>query len=360
MTRRTHHTLRNRHAAARIAATWLLLFSAYIPSLAQRELATISSVRSDSILFLDRDITNLQLFPLLVDQEVSPQPFALPKRPLPEAVAHWQNEVAPHLNAVGSFGETTQSEGYTAVANLYEAASLWFATGEGAYIDAVEKALFGALPATMFSSPDAVERAVAAQAMIDASQIVYATDSLGLYVNFYLNTFAHIVTTQGQTYNVDISTTMPWGGMMKLRIRTPQQQAIPLTLRLRIPSWVDEAPAIYVDGIEQDYTVERGYALIHRTWKYYDEVYMLFNVVPKPTTLGGRTRWSGGPITYCMEDTACAPSQYDIELLGEDAMTHHPVYALTTTQQADTTQLILRPYMDLPPQKRRIWHQQAE
>ena len=178
---------------------------------------------------------------------------------------------------------------------------------------------------------------------------------VGLYVNLYINTFAHIVTPRGQDYMVDIITSMPWEGMTKLRLRSPGKHTVEATLRLRIPEWQETPLPIYVNGIEYDYNIQRGYAIITRSWQADDEVYIPFNVVPRRVVENGRTMWRGGPIVYCLNDSLQCNARADIQYCGEDPETRHPIYALSSTTPGDTTKHVLRPYFDLPPEKRNIW-----
>ena len=341
--------------AISLATLFLLLLAKPPQACAQQIAHEIAWTRSDSIVFLDRDITNFQLFALLVNRDAAPAPFVPPTPSLAHALTRWKESVLPALNPVGSTDEMQQGEGFTAVANFYEAAFLWLSTGDAGYMDAIERCLMGSLPATMFYSTDIVERSVAAAAVMDASQLVYATDSVGLYVNLYINTFAHIVTPRGQDYMVDIITSMPWEGMTKLRLRSPGKHTVEATLRLRIPEWQETPLPIYVNGIEYDYNIQRGYAIITRSWQADDEVYIPFNVVPRRVVENGRTMWRGGPIVYCLNDSLQCNARADIQYCGEDPETRHPIYALSSTTPGDTTKHVLKPYFDLPPEKRNIW-----
>ena len=313
-------------------------------------------VRSDSVTFLDRDITNFQLFPRLVSPIVDkPQPLYPPRAPLAELERQWRERVLPALNAVGGSGSETEAQGYAAVANFYDAQTLWLLTGEARYVDAMERALTGGLPAAMFSSPDASERLLCAQAVMDASQLVYATDTAGLYVNFYLNTMAHVATPQFN-FMLDQLTAMPFGPMVKLRLRVPDGAALPLALHLRLPEWAVDVPEIYVNGHEADYDVERGYAVIRRTWRARDEVYMLFDLSPRLVSDGGNSFLRCGSIVYCPQDSIAADAVAWVEPAGADTLSRHPLYDLCYQAGSDTVCTRLRPYFETPQPLRRHLH----
>lgn len=316
---------------------------------------TMRLIRSDSVSFLDRDVTNFQLFALLVDEKVEPKPTIFPSQPTEFLIQHWQEATLPCLNAVGGIGDESIQQGYAVVATFYEAATLWQLTGEANYADVMERALMGGLPATMMSSPDATERCVAAQAVMDASQMVYTTDSLGIFVNFFLNTMAHVCTPEGLDLLIDQATQMPFGPMMKLRLRDINGKNATFTLRLRLPEWGTSHPEIFINGHETDYEVERGYAVIHRTWRPYDELYMVFDILPKGIVKGDRTMFRCGPVVYCPQDSIPSDTQLRLFEGGEDELSHHPIYTLQYTQGNDILKTSLRPYFETPPLKRHIW-----
>ncbi len=314
--------------------------------------APIMPVRSDSVVFLNRDVTNWQLLSLMVDRDVSPSPIALPQRPLDTLIKHWQEATAPRLNLVGGFGDLRPIQGYAAVATFYEAAALWLRTGSAEYIDALERTLMGGLPDAMFHSPDAMERALAAQAMIDASQLVYATDSAGLYVNFYLNTFAHIVRGDTTDIIVDQSTAMPWQGMVKLRVQSGNHRTLVTTLRLRLPEWADERPTLFINGHETDYNVQQGYAVIRRQWMRYDELYLVFNTLPRPIDVAGGQVFRCGPVVYCAQEIKSTFKPHILSAAAPDEQTGHPRYSLSSANPSDSSQVMLCPYFEVEPSSR--------
>ena len=95
-------------------------------------------------------------------------------------------------------------------------------------------------------------------------------------------------------------------------------------MHIRIPGWAVDKPIpatcilslvqqhhaipIYVNGKQIDYTTDKGYAVINRTWKKGDKVTIDFPMeVEKVTAIDsvkadkGRFALQRGPIVYCLE-----------------------------------------------------------
>ena len=54
--------------------------------------------------------------------------------------------------------------------------------------------------------------------------------------------------------------------MVRLLLQLHCEPSTVFTLRVRIPWWVQGKPVVTIDGAEQDFEVEGGYLLLHRTW----------------------------------------------------------------------------------------------
>lgn len=330
------------------------LLAASLSVYAQPLLPVVRPVCGDSVVFFSRDATNWPLLALTVDRDAAPSPIAIPSKSLELQLSHWQNATLPNLNLVGGSGDATTIQGYSAMATFYEAAALWMLTGESQFIDAIERALFGGLPDAMFHSPDAMERAMAAKAMADASQMVYGTDTTGVFVNFYLNTFAHIVTPDSLDVVIDQSTTMPWGPMTRIRLSGKGREPVTLALRIRIPEWLTEKPIIYVNGHDTEYTMARGYAVIRRKWTYGDELYMTFDTTPKPCAVESGNVVRCGPVVYCTTDSLPNAGLLRIEAAAPDEQTGHPLYALKPADAGSIESAVLRPFFEATPVRRQI------
>ena len=114
----------------------------------------------------------------------------------------------------------------------------------------------------------------------------------------------------------------PWDGSLSFIINPAS--AISFNLHLRIPGWArNEAipstlyqfennsnakPVIKVNGQSIDYTIEKGYVSIKRTWKKNDQVEMILpmeirKIVANPKVPDdlGKMALQRGPLIYCAE-----------------------------------------------------------
>jgi DUF1680 family protein len=142
----------------------------------------------------------------------------------------------------------------------------------------------------------------------------------------------------------------PWDGNVKITVKPEKPQ--PFTLKIRIPSWVQNVPAPgslyhYTDKQEESYQVsvngklqaqktdKEGYLEITRTWEAGDEVELQFPMQVRTVEADekvkdnvGKYAVERGPLVYCMEEidnpsgfvkTAFPPifsTEWDSDLLG--------------------------------------------
>jgi len=137
-----------------------------------------------------------------------------------------------------------------------------------------------------------------------------------------------------QRVKVQQTTEFPWNGRVSIAI--DPERASSFTLKLRIPGWCSNA-SVSVNGARLQANVERGYAVIERTWKSGDRVELELNMdvqrvyaTSKVRMNCGRVALQRGPLVYCLEEAdngpdlnafALAPStklgvRHDSKLLG--------------------------------------------
>lgn len=181
---------------------------------------------------------------------------------------------------------------------------------------------------------------------------IYAQDAAGIYVNLYVGSTAKI---QGATRTVRLqqTTEYPWNGDVQIKVLATKGG--PFDLHLRIPGWCEGSTApedlyqaephprsggahLKVNGKPvTTFTIEHGYATLHRAWKSGEVVQLTLDMPVQRIRANeqvaadrGRVALMRGPVVYCFEgadngaavqnlvlppDTAFTP-EYRREVLG--------------------------------------------
>jgi DUF1680 family protein len=278
----------------------------------------------------------------------------------------WENTVSKKIyvqggiGAVGSgerFGDnydlpnaTAYNETCAAIANVYWNHRMFLLHGHAKYIDVLEKSLYNGLISGVgmdgksFFYTNAMEikdsfnhhdREATRSGWFPCSccptnitrlipsvpGYVYAVRDNDLYVNLFILSNADLQLNKKKV-NIIQDNTYPWNGDLRFSINP--QSSMAFNLRLRIPGWAQneaipsdlysfKEPAsqkveIKINGKAVDYTVDKGYALISRTWKKGDIVEMKLpmdvrKVVANPKVKFdiGRVAIQRGPLIYCGE-----------------------------------------------------------
>ncbi|MFZ0428576.1 MAG: glycoside hydrolase family 127 protein [Acidobacteriota bacterium] len=151
----------------------------------------------------------------------------------------------------------------------------------------------------------------------------YGVQDPSIYVNLYASGTANLK-VGAKAVRILQQTRYPWEG--KIQLTVEPEAAGPFTLRLRIPGWarneanpdglyhfldtVDESPQISVNGQALDAPMEKGYAVIDRTWEPGDTVDLnlpmpIRRVIADERVEAdrGRVALQRGPVVYCLEGT---------------------------------------------------------
>lgn len=150
---------------------------------------------------------------------------------------------------------------------------------------------------------------------------IYAHTEKDLYINLFVGSQA-TVDISGQALQIQQDTRYPWEG--KIQISIEPERPLDMILHLRIPGWVQdlpvpsdlyrylgeasETPRLTVNGQPTDMIMEKGYALIRRTWNPGDNVTLTLpmpirRVLSHERVEANRTRVAleRGPLVYCVE-----------------------------------------------------------
>lgn len=257
-------------------------------------------VEADSLVIWGCEESDFRVIAMQADPHVRVRPLhakTADAASLPAWLQQWQ-QLLPSMDALGRVVEADQATSVVPTCNGVKlAGKLFLHTRDVQYMDAIERAAYHTfMPLARQDGPLHFEKRMAAQSLMDIMGMMYATDSLGVYVNFYRNSSAHIRTSAFDVI-IDQLTEMPHGKRVKLRMGGRIKGQQPLVVRLRMPYWCygnlpagqpytltgvpDKLPVVYVNGREAFYKMENGYLVINRKWNRGDEVFFDFPFEPQ-------------------------------------------------------------------------------
>ncbi|NLU91115.1 glycoside hydrolase family 127 protein [Chitinophaga sp. Ak27] len=271
----------------------------------------------------------------------------------------WEDVVDRKLYITGGIGATGAGEAFgaayelpnmsayaetcAAIANVYWNNRMFLLHGDSKYIDVLERTLYNGLLSGVSISGDRFfyPNPLASMGQHQRSAwfgcaccisnmtrflpsmpgYVYAQKDNDLYVNLFVGDAATIQLKAGKVGIVQ-QTDYPWNGKDDITINTAKPTAF--TLKVRIPGWAENRPVpgnlyfeednsavtipILLNGQPLHYTVEKGYAVIKRTWKKGDKVTIdlpmdVKKVLAATPVKDDQYRFAleRGPIMYCLE-----------------------------------------------------------
>ncbi|HOV61266.1 MAG TPA: glycoside hydrolase family 127 protein [Candidatus Hydrogenedentes bacterium] len=278
----------------------------------------------------------------------------------------WERMVRARMYVTGGIGARRDGEAFgedyelpnrmayaetcAAIANCLWSWRMFLLHGDGKYMDVFERALYnGVIPGVSlqgdtFFYPNPLEsdgvfafnhgsaerqpwfgcsccptNIVRFIPSVPGFAIAHAGDLL--YVNLYLNAEATVAMPTG-TVRLDIQTDYPWDGHVRVTVH-PESPAT-FTLCPRVPGWAQDQPVpsdlytylpvdhagvtLTVNGTDTPLNLEKGFAMIRRTWKPGDTVELNLpmrprRVVAHPSVVDDRDRvvFERGPLVYCFE-----------------------------------------------------------
>ncbi|TWF41439.1 hypothetical protein FHW36_103243 [Chitinophaga polysaccharea] len=271
----------------------------------------------------------------------------------------WEDVVDKKLYITGGIGATGAGEAFgaayelpnmsayaetcAAIANVYWNNRMFLLHGDAKYIDVLERTLYNGLLSGVSISGDRFfyPNPLASMGQHQRSAwfgcaccisnmtrflpsmpgYVYAQKDNDLYVNLFVGNAATIQLKAGKVGIVQ-QTNYPWNGKDDITINTAKPTAF--TLKVRIPGWAENRPVpgnlyfeedsaaatvpILLNGQPLHYAVEKGYAVIKRTWKKGDKVTLDLPMEVKKVLAAApvkddqyRFALERGPIMYCLE-----------------------------------------------------------
>jgi uncharacterized protein len=272
----------------------------------------------------------------------------------------WEHVTDRNMYLTGGIGPSGHNEGFTedydlpnlsaycetcaSVGMVFWNSRMNRLTGESKYVDILERSLYnGALDGLSLSgdrffyenplaSDGTHKRAEWFGTACCPSNIARLVSSVGGYIygrasnGIYVNLFVASTTTiplAGTDVKVTMATNYPWDGDVTIALH-PKSQA-KFNVFVRIPGWAQNKPvpgslyrfldvsdaqwALRVNGKPASYTMNKGYAVVERTWKEGDSITLALpmpvrRVVSIDSVKANRNRVAiqRGPLVYCIEN----------------------------------------------------------
>jgi DUF1680 family protein len=277
----------------------------------------------------------------------------------------WQNVVSKKIYVQGSIGAvgsgerfgnnyelpnaTAYNETCAAISNVYWNHRMFLLHGDAKYIDVLEKTLYNglisgigldgksffytnAMQVTNFAHHD-LETARSgwfecsccptnlARLIPSLPGYMYAQKQNDVYVNLFINSNASL-NIQNTAVEIVQQNDYPWNGDLNFIINPKKQ--LSFNLLVRIPGWAGNQAIpsdlyqfqnsssaktiIKINGVEVNYTIDKGYTVLNKTWKAGDKVEVILPMEIKKVTANnfvkndiGKVALQRGPIMYCAE-----------------------------------------------------------
>ena len=299
----------------------------------------------------------------------------------------WSDVVERNMYITGGIGSSGNNEGFStdydlpneqaycetcaSVGMVFWNQRMNALTGEGEYIDVLEKSLYnGALDGLSLSGDHffygnplaslgkngrrewfgtACCPANIARLVASLGNYIYARSASDVWVNLFVGSNTTIP-IKGNTVSFQLQTKYPWDGHVTL-ISSPVKKTH-YALHLRIPGWArgiaspgglyqfadgDVLPfTITVNGRPAGYRLEKGYAVIDRDWKKGDRVELTLpmdirRVSAAQSVKADRDRIAlqRGPLIYCVEGADNEGQAWNILLPDQAVFTVEPRTVLT-------------------------------
>ena len=258
----------------------------------------------------------------------------------------WDDVVLTKMYVTGGIGSSRQNEGFTepydlpnydaycetcaSVGMVYWNARMNQLTGEGKYVDVLERSMYnGALAGVSLTGdrffyvnplashgdhhrrewygtaccPSQISRFLPS-----IGSYIYGTTDDALWVNLYVGSVTRVPVNGGEI-TLRQETSYPWDGEVILTVASlpkPMEKEV----RLRIPAWC-KSYGVAVNGEEiNPVTMEKGYVVIPKQWKEGDEITLNMDMpvemvasAPQVKENIGKRAVQRGPLVYCAEET---------------------------------------------------------
>ena len=282
---------------------------------------------------------------------------------LPALHAIWEHLTVAQMYITGGIGSSRHNEGFTedfdkpnreaycetcaSVGMVFWNQRMNMFSGEGKYIDILERSLYNGTLAGMSVSGDlffyvnplssdgthhrkpwygtACCPSQLSRFIASVGGYIYALSDDAVWVNLYVGSSTKVRVPKANTeVAVAMETDYPWNGVVKMTVN-PEQPAR-FAVKLRIPSWC-ESYSVRVDGKLVKAKVHDGYLTIDRKWSKESEIILDMDMTvrvltddPRVKANEGRKAIQRGPLVYCIEQTD-NPDMDNARILKNDVYT---------------------------------------
>src|SRR5688572_3921386 len=294
----------------------------------------------------------------------------------------WHDVVEKKLYITGGIGATGAGEAFgsayelpnmsayaetcAAIANVYWNSRMFLLHGDAKYIDVMERTLYNGLLSGVSLSGDRFfyPNPLASMGQHQRSAwfgcaccisnmtrflpsmpgYVYGQNKNNLYVNLFVGSVSQIKLPAGNI-SITQNTNYPWEGKTELLINPAK--ATKFALHIRIPGWAIDQPVpgdlyvndsktttpvtLLVNGDPVKYKIEKGYAILDRSWKKGDKVVLdlpmdVKRIMANDKVQDDKNRFAlqRGPIMYCLE----GPDNNDAAVMNIVVGKDEPVQAV--------------------------------
>ncbi len=278
----------------------------------------------------------------------------------------WNNMVSKKFYVQGSIGavgdgerfrdnydlpnSTAYNETCAAIANVYWNHRMFLLHGDSKYIDVLEKSLYNGLisgvgmdgKSFFYTNAMEIKNYVhhkdmeagrsgwfpcsccptnVVRLIPSVTGYAYAQKGSSVYINLFMSGMATL-SVNGKPVQIEQKNNYPWDGGLTFNISP--KGSMPMTLLVRIPGWAqnkaipsdlyafeknsDKKAEIKVNGQMVTYVMDKGYAVVNRTWKKGDVLSVnlpmeVRNVVANKNVKDdvGKIAIQRGPLMYCAE-----------------------------------------------------------
>ncbi len=277
----------------------------------------------------------------------------------------WKDMVSGKIYITGGVGSLAEGEAFgkpfelpnreaycetcASIANVFFNHRLFLLTGDGKYLDVLERTLYNGLLAGISLSGDRffyvnplesdgkLERKPwyscaccptnLSRFLPALGEYFYATGEGSLYITLYGQNSAQLKVS-GKRVKVEEKTLYPWDGRVEIKIFP--EKPLDFSLYLRIPGWAlgkaipsslytfanppQQKPVVKLNGKEIPFEIKKGFLRIKRKWQAGDRIELflpmpVLKVKARPEVKDdyGKIALQRGPVVYCFESVDNGP-----------------------------------------------------